>query len=591
MLKIFSVPTILGAALVAGALPACGGAVGEAVRPTDHTAAGAVTAGNGAATCSGNAKYAKPLIVDLDADARVDLEAAMKKGLVIVSYDCSNLRVLSSCKLPDATYEYAGTSRKEQVVQIKNADDLSVNLPLSSAKLSGELTSGRTIDLALVLVGRRSTTVAKVDRDDLQGGCDGATHYLQNATLGAFSMQTGSVGKVAAVAEMFGRGGAAASNSERKAMTSDGSLDDCRTSNPDAESPPTECRAPIRVELLPIGGDEPHAKSSGKPKDGKEDKEKEKEAVAAINPCPPGYAFVDGLCTKAAEQAHLCAATDEAECKEQCEKGSAESCLNYGILLQKKPGGMNGAAALPFFKKACDGDIAEGCKSQGWVIVPGDMEEPGAGAKAKEALGLFQKACTMGNADGCSWYGDMLTEPDYKLVDMAKAVRVYDRGCSLGSGDACFSLSQLYFKGNGVTKDAVHGAALLNKACQAGDAVQCVELGDVLAKGKFGLSVDTALAMRVYDRACNLDYVWCDSGAKLANKNGDFEQAFSFAKRGCDLSDTPDTELCELLGNLHSEGKGTTKDAAKANTAWIKACDKGEGEESACKRLGIKMKD
>lgn len=56
---------------------------------------------------------------------------------------------------------------------------MAVNLPLSSGKLGTEVQSGRSIDLALVLVGRRSTLVGGVERKTLTGNCEGATHFVQ----------------------------------------------------------------------------------------------------------------------------------------------------------------------------------------------------------------------------------------------------------------------------------------------------------------------------------------------------------------------------------------------------------------------------
>lgn len=579
-MKTILAKSFTSALLLAGLLPGCGGAAGEALRPTDHTANNALTAGNGAPTCAGNAKYAKPLIVDLDADARVDLEASMKKGLVIVSYDCANVRVLTSCKLPEARYEYAGVQRKEQVVQIKNADDLSVNLPLSSAKLSGELTSGRTIDLALVLVGQRSTTVDTVERADLKGSCEGATHYLQNASLGAFSMQTGSVGKVAAVAEMFGRGGSASSKSERKSMSSDGSLDDCRTSNPDAENPPAECRAPLRIELVPIA-EKLVAEASSKG----EKKETKKTAEAQENPCPTGYNLVEGLCSKAADKARLCDPKNESECKEQCDKGSPESCFNYGRLLTKR---SPRTASIPAFKKACEADLADGCASWGWELAPVDDEDPAFEANAKEAIKILAKSCTMGSAMGCDYAGDVYTDKSYKVLDNTAGVRAFDRGCSLGSGSACSSLSRLYFRGELVEKNPVKAVSFLIKACQGKNPDECAELGIIFTKGQGGIAPDAPSAIRAYDRACDMDIDYCYQAAQSALNFDDNNQAFKFANRGCD---NKDEEACEILGNLHNEGKGTQKDEAKAKEAWTKACNAGEGNTNACKRIGVRVKN
>jgi TPR repeat protein len=564
----------LAALLAACALPSCGGAVGEALRPDDHTAAGAV--GGKAPTCAGEPRYAKPLIVDLDPDARVDLEATMKKGVAVVAYDCSSFRVLGSCKLSDSSYDYAGVSRKEQVIQMKSADDLHANLPLSSAKLGGEVQSGRSIDLALVLVGRRSTTLAKVGRDALTGACDGATHYVQSAAVGAFSMATGSLGKAAVVAEMFNYGGGASSQSERKAMNMDGSLDACRKSEPDSETPPAECRAPLRVELSPI--------ASTVVATGKVSKEEKKEALALESPCPPGFQFADGICTRDAGKAHLCAANDEADCKAQCDKGSPESCFNYGRLVARK---TSREAALPFHKKACDGEFGDACAEVGYAMLP-DTDGGGVEAASRAALAVLNKACNMGSGLGCDRAGDTLSDKDYKVLDMAAAARAYDRGCSLGRGMACWSLSQMYFKGNGLPQDSKKGVALLAKACQGGSADECNDLALLWTRGQHGVTVDLEGAYRANRKACELDKDYCGQAAESALKAGKQTEAFGHAKVSCNQAE--DEDACVLLADLYTRGVGTSPDPVQAKAALEKACKNGDGDDKACKKLGIPMK-
>lgn len=563
----------LAALLAACALPSCGGAVGETLRPNDHTASSAV--GGAAPTCAGEPKYAKPLIVDLDPDARVDLEAVMKKGIAVVAFDCASFRVLGSCRLPDSTYEYAGVSRKEQVIQMKSADDLHANLPLSSAKLGGEVQSGRSIDLALVLVGRRSTTLAKVSREDLTGPCDGATHYVQAAAVGAFSMATGSVGKAAIVAEMFNYGGGASSESERKAMNMDGSLDACRKSEPDSENPPSECRAPLRVELLPITG----TPVTG----GKVSKEEKKESVAVVSPCPEGFVYADGICTREAK-AHLCAPTDEAECKAECEKGSPDSCYNYGRIIARA---KSRDAALPFHKKACEGEVSDACAEVGWVMLP-DTDGPDVAAKSRAALGFLNKACAAGSALGCDRVGDTLSDKDYQVFDIAGAARAYDRGCSLGRGMACWNLSQMYFKGKDLPQDSKKGVSLLLKACQGGSADECNDLAIVYTRGQYGIAVDLEIAYRANKRACELDKDYCHAAAESALKSGKEAEAVAHAQTGCHGGD--DSEACLLLADLYTKGTGTAKDPSRAKAALEKACKAGDGDEDACKRLGVPMK-
>lgn len=564
-------------------LASCGGAVGETLRPEDQTATGAL--GSKAATCATNPKYAKPLIVDLDPDARVDLEAAMKKGVVVISYDCSSLRVLTGCKGPDSGYEYAGVSRKEQVVQMNSMDELSVNLPLSSAKLSGEVKSGRSIDLALVLVGRRTTTVSKVERDELSGSCEGATHYLQNATLGAFSMATGSIGKAAVVADLFNRGGSASSNSERKAMNMDGSLEACRTSDPDSTNPPPECRAPLRIELIPIAGEIAPAASEKGDKGPKTTKEKEKATQAQENPCPDGYQFTDGLCTKKAAAAYLCDPKNEQECQQQCDKGNAPSCYNYGRLLKRKDGWK---AALPFYKKGCDGDVADACAEYGNYTLPDTDESKNVAGETAAALKYMSMACKAGSALGCEYIGDTLSDKSYQMFDMATAAKAYDRGCSLGRGISCWSLAMMYFKGDSVPQDSNKGVALLTKACKGGSADECSDLGDVFHKGEYGVPKDERKAFAAYRDACELDAGWCPDAVKSALAIGDESEAFRLATRGCNGNDE---ETCYRLGLLYEAGKGTSADPAKAKAMYEKGCNKGDGEEKACKKIGVPMKE
>jgi hypothetical protein len=265
---------------------ACKKTVGDAVRPDDHTAAAATGA---ELTCEGTPGRIKPLVVDWSPDDRVDLEAAMQGSVVVVKYECPGIEILPGCTV-DGSYAYAGVSRKEQVVQMTNMDDIRANIPMSQGTVGGEIQSGRAIDLATVLVGRRSTTVNYLTEGTLKGQCEGATHFVRSASLGAFSMGTGSVGKAAVVGEMFGVGASASSTSERQTLNTDGSLEACRGSEPGSGEPPSECQAPVRIELMPI--------AEGDLADGNKEALEATKKAAAENPCLPGYVFADGMCTR-----------------------------------------------------------------------------------------------------------------------------------------------------------------------------------------------------------------------------------------------------------------------------------------------------
>lgn len=548
---------VLGSALVVACLSGCGGAVGDAVRPADYTGQGAL--GAAGPTCTGSPRAVKPLIIDLEPDSRVDLEATMKKGLVVVSYDCKSLRVLSTCKMPDTAYDYAGVSRKEQVVQLKSQDDLAVNLPLSSGKLGTEVQSGRSIDLALVLVGRRSTLVGGVERKTLTGNCEGATHFVHSASVGAFSMATGSAGKAAVVGELFSVGASAKSEASRKAVTTDGSLDACRKSDPDAPSPPAECRAPLRVELLPIEAD------AAAPASGTKKAEAAHEAKAAENPCPAGFQFADGICTKTPSQAFLCNPKDRDECKAQCEKGNAESCYNFALGLKKDK------AAVPFHKKACEGGVGDAC---GFLV----------GDDPQEAIRFAKMGCDLGSGFSCSM---MAIAYDNKN-DAKGAFRANERACALGEALACKDASLALIEGAGTKKDIARGLELMARTCQGGPpdwrAAICVDLAEMLSSGENGVPKDPARAIALAKKACDADGSVCSGALDIAVAQKNDAEAFAMATRGC--ADATDIDMCLKLGDFYAKGVGTKADAARAKELWEKNCK--DGNEDACARLGKK---
>ena len=103
----------------------CGGNVGSAVRPADPNAAKTIGAESGPAKCSGVPEAGEPMVVDWRGTDRTNLEAAMGEGVAVVSYTCEGFKLLKGCKVKGTgkdTYQYAGVSLKEDVVQLRNKD-------------------------------------------------------------------------------------------------------------------------------------------------------------------------------------------------------------------------------------------------------------------------------------------------------------------------------------------------------------------------------------------------------------------------------------------------------------------------------------
>ena len=174
-------------AVTAGISSGCGpGAAGSAVRPEPPKVQKTL--------CDSVADFGQPLIVDLKAHERAVYEAVMKDGVAVVSYDCNQLHIIKDCKI-DGDYGFVGVSPKEEVVRLDGADEIQLNLPSFGARIAAEVKRDASLDLGLILIGMRRTTVDAADKKRLKGsGCDKATHFVRGAFVGAFALKQGSSG-------------------------------------------------------------------------------------------------------------------------------------------------------------------------------------------------------------------------------------------------------------------------------------------------------------------------------------------------------------------------------------------------------------
>jgi TPR repeat protein len=600
---------LLGLGLCASliGLSSCGGGVGKVVQPKDFTANEALGA---PVVCKGAPKLARLYTVDLEADVRGDIEVQMGKGVVVVAYDCTSLRVLANCSVGGGDYEYAGIELKEEVVHLTGGDELKSTLPIGGAKLSAEVKAGRSLDLGLVYVGRRATTVSGVQRSQLKGDCEGATHIMQKANIGAFSMATGSAGKVSAVVDLFAASASGSSSSERTAARKDGSLDACRQSDTSAAKPPKGCGAVTRLELGAILASAEPVKADASKAPGKDGKKPapEKEVAVEQNACPAGFESSGGLCTNRLDVAHLCKADDEAGCRAQCDKGSAESCTNLGAYIEKHRGKTPTEwtkakrAAQPFFKKACDLGHVEGCTGLAVALFPDEVNSKETLAQAQEAIAIEKKACLRGSAAACTNTALDLANgsSDDKTMppNAREGVQWATRGCSLGDGWACEVAAHELWEPRtdlpeaaSVKPDPARALALAVRGCDGGGDSVCVTVAEWLVGGK-KVPKDTARAVQAARRACTRDPDLCTLVLGDVKKAGDDVALFDIAKNGCEKADPKrKDDPCLVLGDLYTAGTGTAKDPAKARDAWKAGCEAAKSwadkpqNEKVCKRL------
>jgi TPR repeat protein len=460
--------------LLAIVIAGCGtGGAAEHVRPKDPTAAGAL--GEGA--CHDVAAGAEPLVVDWKSEQRGDLEVAMKDGLAVVSFSCKGIKVLNDCHI-DGSYAFTGMTKKEEVVRLNNSDEVQANLPLTGATIGGGLARDSSIDIAMVMVGKRRTTWREPTKQDLQGQCDGATHFVRAATVGAFAMETGTKAKVRAAAEILGAGASGESKSEKSTANRDGDPKACASSSPDAKAPPEQCGAAIRLVLAPIHAatDKPPEKPVSKPD-------------IEVATCPDGLVRADGKCAKPADApSYLCKGSDAAECKTQCDKGNAGSCGVLGRLLLRDDAGK----AKELLQKGCDGDDATSCDALGVLLAKSD---------AAKAATLFAKACDASVATACTHLGSAVLEGAGTDKSADKALELFTRGCDGGDAEGCAQAAARLHAGTSA-EDQGKAFQLDNRACQGGVTRSCVIVGKAYDGGSRFVGKNELIAQMSFRRAC-----------------------------------------------------------------------------------------
>lgn len=557
---------VLSAAVLGG----CGGGVST---PPMKAKKGSAADATGRVSVPVTDGPSTPLIVDWQPEQRTDLEAAIRDGVVVVKLDKKGLQILPGCKLAHGDYGYVGVVTKKEVIQLKSAQQVAANLPLTGgllgAELGGELSRGATLDIRLAIVGKHSTTWHEVTPKDLAGGkaCARATHFIRGITVGAFTMKMNAEEKAKGRAKVLGQGGSSDHGKSSAVDSSDGRLEDCDKADPDAAKPPGQCRALVRIQLQPLaGGGKKTIYTDPKPDEPKPD-------VG----CPDGLVFVDGRCAEpVADTPHVCNPDDLADCQAQCEKGDATSCERLAALLARDtppptpepvpspaPGGSASASGAEPKLRASSSSAAEQSASAGEVPVL-------AGGGGQQAQAALEKSCKLGSARGCANLGRALLGSG---DDVARAMKLLDKACLQGEAAACNSAADAYWHGpRGVKKSVPRALKLLTRGCNAGDPVACTNAA-VLHSGADGVKKDDKKALALSMRACAGGVATACGNAGARHELGmgvprDLAQAASLFDRAC----RTDASTCIRMAILHQTGQGAARNAARARELFGKSC-------------------
>lgn len=572
--------------------------------------------------CPGVSPFAEPLVVDGSPAERSNLELAMRSGLAVVSYSCKGLRVLPRCSAA-GTYQYFGVTMRDQVVRLKSEDEVALNLPVLgvplAAKLRGELARGTSLDIGMRLVGKRSAAVSEVDASSLVGECEGATHVVRGAHVGAFAMATSADASVTATAQVLTAALQARSSRQRAVATRDGDLAACAAATRDAKEAPKNCAAPIRLELLQLG------------------REYRRESRVMNQACPVGYRDASGKCTSNQRQVHACVISDLPDCANQCSAGNADSCVTLGYAYDHARGVVrNPSEAFRLYQKGCDAGADGGCfllalmhyndstgirqdyaraaelnelacrtLPEGCTNLAAQYERGhGVPVNEERSAALLARACRGGYGLACGNLGNKFMPGGALKSDPAFAARLYARGCEAGVASACEGLAGAYSSGVGVERDVDRARKLREYACARGDPFACALLERynvaaplleaecshrngaacwVLAQmyrgGKLGLP-DTAKAAQLSIDACAKNDHYCtDAGVAYVRGDGvpkDVPRARDLFRRACKARDGL---ACTHLGALYALGEGgVQKDTGAASKAFEEGCSLGDKE-------------
>ncbi len=210
--------------------------------------------------CKIGPSHLRPLVVEWASGDRAALESRlMNQGLVAVNYNgcdpsCDqecNLEVLRYCTVP-GNYRYKALTVKRDGVVIHNNDELSAFLPIGALQLRAKLRRAGRLSVDMVLTGTHEADQVDISRAQLTGRCEGATHVIAAAQVGAFEFFAGGEGEFGAGVAVQRAGVGVRSSATRETLGSDGDVHACAAAPFSPGRPSAHCGALLRIEMVPL---------------------------------------------------------------------------------------------------------------------------------------------------------------------------------------------------------------------------------------------------------------------------------------------------------------------------------------------------
>src|SRR5262245_37438450 len=155
-------------------------------------------------------------------------------------------------------------------------------------------------------------------------------------------------------------------------------------------------------------------------------------------------------------------------------------------------------AALLVLVMACNkGGAAQSAQPEIERLAPLLEKDPTIAADANV------KACLAGTARACALAANALGGGTLTGKEEPEArVGAYAVGCRAGDAHLCGELANVLAQGYGSTKDVALAVRLYEKACDAKDGVSCALLGRMYKRGEDGVAKDEDKAKAIWEKGC-----------------------------------------------------------------------------------------
>jgi hypothetical protein len=201
-------------------------------------------AGTGLSTRGAAADRLSPFIAEWPGTSKVALDNASQRGLVVVSYGASTLKLLPDCRAA-GSYAFRGVTPVRDAVVVASETELEAKLPFAVATLKGDLAASGRLSLDYVAVGQREAQGAP---SALEGQCAGATHFVRAITVGAYALYAGAASRVGAGASVGNAGVSGGQAEHVDRLRGSGDVAKCSASG----APVPECMAVIQLRLMAL---------------------------------------------------------------------------------------------------------------------------------------------------------------------------------------------------------------------------------------------------------------------------------------------------------------------------------------------------